>query len=141
MMQESPHISTNQYHAKAILELEPQEHLRSAWVTASIPNYWYISVKHCQKTTFTNVNEASCSEYVSPFLVAAATLLGGRVKLCSGFYIEGKYGCRPLDFCLRFLETIIGVVEVKNSAIQLGNGPNTHANPHITRDQPEAQEF
>ncbi len=77
-------------------------------------------LKYRQRTISINVNEASCSEYVSLFLVAAATLFGGRVKLCPGFYIEGKYGRGPLDFCLRFLETIIGVVEVKNQLFNQG---------------------
>jgi hypothetical protein len=77
-------------------------------------------LKYRQKTTFTDVKEASCNEYVSPFLVAAATLFGGRVKLCPGFYIEGKYGRGPLDFCLRLLETIVGMVEVKNQLFNQG---------------------
>src|SRR6185369_7890433 len=77
-------------------------------------------LKYRQKTISTNVNEASCNEYVSGWGGAAATLFGGRIKLCPGFYIEGKYGRGPLDFCLRFLETIVGVVEVKNQLFNQG---------------------
>ena len=77
-------------------------------------------LKHRQKTILTNINEASCSEYVSPFLMVAATLFGGRVKLCPEFYIEGKYGNGRLDFCFRLFETIVGIVEVKNQLVNKG---------------------
>ena len=74
----------------------------------------HTDLKYCQKTISINVNEVLCSKYVSLFLVVATILFSRKIKLCSGFYIEDKYGCRLLDFCLRSLEMIVGVVEVKN---------------------------
>ncbi len=62
--------------------------------------------------------------------------LGGRVNYAR-IYIEGKHGRGPLDFYLRSLEMM---AEVKNSAIQSGYGPNTHASPHLTRNQPTRSE-
>jgi len=68
--------------------------------------------------------EATRSEYVSPFLVTAVSLLDGLVKLYPQLYIEGKYGRGRLDFCLRLLGAIIGVVEVKKENFDQGMAQN-----------------
>ena len=64
--------------------------------------------------------EATRSEFVSPFLVTATSLFDGLVKLYPQLYVEGKYGRGPLDFCLKLLGVIIGVVEVKKEDFDQG---------------------
>ncbi|CAG8605305.1 5945_t:CDS:2, partial [Acaulospora morrowiae] len=68
--------------------------------------------------------EATRSEYVSPFLVTATSLFDGLVKLYPQLYVAGKYGRGPLDFCLRLLGVIIGVVEVKKEDFDQGMAQN-----------------
>ena len=64
--------------------------------------------------------EATRSEFVSPFLVTSPSLFDGLVKLYPQLYVEGKYGRGPLDFCLKLLGVIIGVVEVKKEDFDQG---------------------
>ena len=64
--------------------------------------------------------EATQGEYVSSFLVTAASLFNGLVKLYPQMYVEGSYGRGSPDFCLRLLGTIIDVVEVKKKDLDQG---------------------
>ena len=68
--------------------------------------------------------ETTQNEYMLPFLVTATLLLNRLAKLCLQLYVEGKYGRDWLDFCLRLLEAIICIIEVKKENFDQGMTQN-----------------
>ncbi|CAG8651614.1 3890_t:CDS:2 [Dentiscutata erythropus] len=73
-----------------------------------------------RKKVIRGSSRATKSQFIVPFLVIAALLFDGMVKLYPEYNIQGKYGQGPLDFCLYLKGIIVGVVVVKNENFNQG---------------------
>ncbi|CAG8473710.1 718_t:CDS:2 [Racocetra fulgida] len=65
------------------------------------------------RSTIRGDSEAYNSKFVLLFLAMASSVCNEKVKIYPKEYIQGKYGCGPVDFCMILENIIISVLEVK----------------------------
>ncbi|KAF0555072.1 hypothetical protein F8M41_018113 [Gigaspora margarita] len=58
-------------------------------------------------------SETYNSHFIIPFLAVASTICGNKAQIYPKEYIQGRYGCGPVDFCMKLENIIISVVKVK----------------------------